>query len=43
MVKMKRKPLDQSGFLPLLITILIVVAAVIYLVFTRVLHAKGGA
>ena len=40
---MKHKPLDQNGFLPLLITILLIVAAVVYLVYTRVLHAKGSA
>ncbi|HXE09983.1 MAG TPA: hypothetical protein VN554_00990 [Verrucomicrobiae bacterium] len=40
---MKRKPLNEAGFLPLLITILIVVAVIVYLAYTRVLHAKGGA
>ena len=39
---MKPKPLDQNGFLPLLILMLIIVLVVVYLVFTRVLHAKGG-
>ena len=42
MVKMKPKLLNESGFLPLLITILIVVAAVVYVVYTRVTHAQGG-
>jgi hypothetical protein len=42
MVKMKLKSLNQSGFLPLLITVLIVVAAVVYFVYTRVMHAQGG-
>lgn len=37
---MKNKP-DQNGFVPLLITILLIVAIAVYLVFTRVLHAKG--
>ena len=37
---MKPKPLNQAGFIPLLITIVLIVAAVIYLVYTRVLHAK---
>jgi hypothetical protein len=40
MVKMKSKPLNQAGFIPLLIAVLLVVAAVIYLVYTRVLHAQ---
>jgi hypothetical protein len=40
MVKMKSKPLNQAGFIPLLITVLLIVAAVIYLVYTRVLHAQ---
>jgi hypothetical protein len=40
MVKMKH--INESGFIPLLLTILIVVAAIIYFAFTRVLHAKGG-
>ena len=41
-MKPKHKSLDQNGFLPLLVTLLLIVAAVIYLAFTRVLHAKGG-
>jgi hypothetical protein len=36
------KHINESGFIPLLLTILIVVAAIIYFAFTRVLHAKGG-
>jgi hypothetical protein len=36
---MKRRPLDQSGFIPMLITILLIVAALIYFAYTRVLHA----
>jgi len=38
---MKPKQLDQAGFIPLLITILLIVAAIIYFVYTRVLHAQG--
>lgn len=37
----KLKPLDQKGFLPLLITVLLLVLAAIYFVFTRVLNAEG--
>jgi hypothetical protein len=37
---MKHKPLDQNGFIPLLLTVLAVVLAFIYLAYTRVLHAK---
>ena len=40
MVKMKPKPLNQAGFIPLLIAVLLIVAAVIYLVYTRVLRAQ---
>lgn len=39
---MKRKPLDQSGFIPLLITILLIVGALIYIAYTRVLHANSN-
>lgn len=42
MVKMKHKPFNQSGFIPLLVTFLIIVLVAVYFVFTRVLHAKGG-
>ena len=38
---MKRSSLNQTGFIPLLIAILLIVVIVIYLVFTRVLHAKN--
>ena len=34
------KRLDEDGFIPLLLTIITVVVVVIYLVFTRVMHAK---
>ncbi len=37
--QMKRTPLNQSGFIPLLLTILAIVLLVIYLAYTRVLHA----
>lgn len=37
---MKRKPLNQQGFIPLLITIIVIVAALIYVVYTRVNHAQ---
>lgn len=40
MLVMKNKPLGQSGFVPMLIVILIVVAVVVYLAYTRVLHAQ---
>lgn len=39
---MKNKRLDQNGFIPLLIAILIIVGVIVYLAYTRVLHAKGG-
>ena len=37
---MKRSSLNQNGFIPLIIIILIIVGVVIYLAYTRVLHAK---
>lgn len=36
---MKNKQLDQTGFIPLLILILLIVAAVVYLAYSRVLNA----
>lgn len=39
---MKRKPLDQSGFIPLLITILLIVAALIYVAYSRVMNANAN-
>ncbi len=42
MLKMKPKHLNESGFVPLLITLVIVIAVVVYLVYTRVLQAQGG-
>jgi hypothetical protein len=40
MVKVKSKPLNETGFVPLLIVILLIVAAIIYLVYSRVLHLQ---
>jgi hypothetical protein len=37
---MNRKPLDQSGFIPLLLTVLFFVAVAIYVVYARVMHAQ---
>lgn len=37
--KMKRKQLNTDGFIPLLLAILAVVIVIIYLAYTRVLHA----
>jgi hypothetical protein len=42
MKTVKVQKLNQKGFLPLLITVLILVLAAVYLVFTRVLHAEGS-
>ena len=38
----RARQLKENGFIPLILTILFVVAAVIYLVYTRVLHAKSS-
>lgn len=38
---MKPKPLNQAGFVPMLIAILLIVAAIIYFVYTKVLHAQN--
>jgi hypothetical protein len=40
MFKMKPKPLNDTGFIPLLVTILLIVGAIIYVVYTRVLNAN---
>ena len=40
MVKMKSKSLNETGFVPLLVVILLIVAAIIYLVYTRVIHLQ---
>lgn len=41
MVLVKRPvPLTESGFIPLLLTILAIVVAVIYFAYTRVLKAR---
>jgi hypothetical protein len=37
---MKHRNLDQSGFIPLLLTILLIVAVAIYLIYARVVHAQ---
>jgi hypothetical protein len=37
---MKRPAPNQSGFIPLLVTLLLVIAVVIYLIYSRVLHAQ---
>jgi hypothetical protein len=37
---MKRTQLNQGGFIPMLLTVLVVVVAVIYLAYTRVLKAQ---
>lgn len=42
-LKMKRfrhQPLNQSGFIPLLLTIIFIVIVLVYLVYTRVSHAQ---
>lgn len=38
---MKRTSFDQKGFIPLLLTILLIVAGIIYLIFTRVMNASN--
>ena len=37
---MSRRSLNQSGFIPMLLTLVAIVLVVVYLVYTRVLHAK---
>lgn len=37
---MKRTPLNEAGFIPMLLSILAVVVAVIFVAYTRVLHAS---
>jgi hypothetical protein len=37
---MKRQPLNQSGFIPLLVAILIIVTALIYVAYTRVSQTR---
>lgn len=37
---MKRTPLNESGFIPLLLTILVAVMALIYFVYSRVNQAQ---
>ncbi len=38
---MKSRTPNEAGFVPLLFVILLIVAVVIYLVYTRVLHAQN--
>jgi hypothetical protein len=37
---MKRTPLNQNGFIPMLLLLLVVVVAVIYIAYTRVTQAQ---
>lgn len=37
---MKLKSLNQDGLVPLLVTILVIIAAIVYLVYVRVLHLQ---
>lgn len=39
-MKIKRKQLDQNGFIPMMLSILAVVLLIIYFAYTRVLHAQ---
>lgn len=36
---MTKKPLNEAGFVPLLVAVLLIVAAIVYFAYTRVLHA----
>ncbi|HEY5442009.1 MAG TPA: hypothetical protein VIJ68_00550 [Candidatus Saccharimonadales bacterium] len=38
MLNVKSRTPNEAGFIPLLVTILLVVAAIIYLIYTKVLH-----
>lgn len=38
---MKKLSSNQSGFIPMLISILLIVVAVIYIAYIRVKHAQG--
>ncbi len=40
MLMARCKKLNQAGFLPLLVLILIIVGVIVYLAYTRVLHAQ---
>jgi len=40
MIAMKRTPLNQEGLIPLLLTILAVVVAVIYVAYHRVIQVQ---
>lgn len=37
---MRRAPLNQSGFIPMLLAVLAIVVGLIYVIYTRVLHAQ---
>jgi hypothetical protein len=37
---MKRTPLNQNGFIPMLLIILVIVVAVVYVAYTRVSQAQ---
>jgi cell division protein FtsL len=37
---MKKLTPNEQGFIPMMITIVVIVVAVIYFVYTRVLHAN---
>jgi hypothetical protein len=37
----KRQPLNQAGFIPMLLTILFIVVAVVYFAYSRVLKAQN--
>lgn len=40
MLMAQYKKLNQTGFIPLLILVLIIVGVAVYLAYTRVLHAS---
>lgn len=35
-----RRNLNQAGFIPMILTILLIIAAIIYIAYTRVAHAN---
>lgn len=37
---MKHKRLNQTGFIPMMICIVLIIGGLIYLAYTRVLHAQ---
>jgi len=38
---MKQKRIDENGFIPMMICVILTVAGIIYFVFTRVLNAAN--